>query len=70
MFGLGKYVAKAQHPIPNFLGHPVSSKFFVNLMRGKFEVDMSEKMYEYKLIKITESEGTQTELMTNKRVIN
>ena len=26
--------------------------------------------HEYKLIKITESEGTQTELMTNKRVIN
>ena len=39
-------------------------------MRGKFEADMSEKMYEYKLIKITEPEGTQTELMTNKRVIN
>ena len=27
--------------IPNLLGHPVSSKFFINLMRGKFEVDMN-----------------------------
>ena len=27
--------------IPNLLGHTVSSKFFINLMRGKFEVDMN-----------------------------